>query len=320
MVYYFTTRCGQYTIYMGRDKYENEDLIRYGHPEDAWFHVDDLSSAHVYLRMKPGMTLDDIPPDCLVDCCTLVKANSIVGCKRSSVYVVYTRWQNLRKTSDMVDGQVGYHRPNNVRRVNVDKNSVIVRQLEKTRREVTNPDLAKEQGDRLDEIRNSEKTKRRNEEKERRLLELDKAREREERSYDRIMRESAMTSNTGKWWRRPPPAPRLYYILRSRFSPHSSFFWHATKIAYIRRLSPPAHPSVCFVTNRIACHGGRDCRGRVRGRFHVVIHTRGGGFGMINMYTNLPRGPMKLFVYLVVFIVFQLSSRRWTALRLILPG
>ena len=52
-------------IYMGRDKFENEELIKYGWPEDVWFavsrvpiaverrrfHVDDLSSAHVYLRL-----------------------------------------------------------------------------------------------------------------------------------------------------------------------------------------------------------------------------------------------------------------------------
>ena len=47
----------------------------------VWFHVDDLSSAHVYLRMKPGMTLDDIGEDLLLDCAALVKANSIQGCK-----------------------------------------------------------------------------------------------------------------------------------------------------------------------------------------------------------------------------------------------
>lgn len=81
MVYYFTTKNGDYTIYMGKDKYENEDLIKYGLPEDCWFHVDDLSSAHVYLRLKPGMTLDDIPQDLLLECATLVKANSIQGCK-----------------------------------------------------------------------------------------------------------------------------------------------------------------------------------------------------------------------------------------------
>ena len=58
-----------------------------------WFHVDDLSSAHVYLRLKSGQTMDDIPEDCLTDCCSLVKANSIQGCKKSEVYIVYTRWK-----------------------------------------------------------------------------------------------------------------------------------------------------------------------------------------------------------------------------------
>ena len=110
MVFYFKSTCGEFDIYMGKDKYENEDLIKYGLPEDVWFHVDDLSSAHVYLRMKPGMTLDDISEELLLDCAALVKTNSIVGCKKSSVYVVYTRWKNLKKTASMVDGQVGFHR------------------------------------------------------------------------------------------------------------------------------------------------------------------------------------------------------------------
>lgn len=55
--------------------------------------------------MKPGMTLDDISEEALLECSSLVKANSIQGCKKSSVYIVYTRWKNLRKTNDMVDGQ-----------------------------------------------------------------------------------------------------------------------------------------------------------------------------------------------------------------------
>lgn len=87
MVHYFRTRCSTYQLYMGKDKYENEELIKYGWPEDVWFHVDDLSSAHVYLRMKPGQTLSDIPEDVLLDCCSLVKANSIAGCKVSFVFL-----------------------------------------------------------------------------------------------------------------------------------------------------------------------------------------------------------------------------------------
>jgi hypothetical protein len=51
----------KYTLYMGRDKIENEDLIKFGWPNDVWFHVSNLSSAHVYLRMPEGMSIRQIP-------------------------------------------------------------------------------------------------------------------------------------------------------------------------------------------------------------------------------------------------------------------
>lgn len=151
MVYYFTSRCGEYTIYVGKDKYENEDLIKYGLPEDVWFHVDDLSSAHVYLRQKPGEKLDDITEDLLLDCSSLVKANSISGCKMNSVYVIYTRWKNLKKTNSMQDGAVSYHRPDNVRRMKVEKNKPIVNALNKTKIE-DHPNLWQLQQDREREM------------------------------------------------------------------------------------------------------------------------------------------------------------------------
>lgn len=66
---------------MGRDKHENEDLIRYGLPEDLWFHVDDLSSAHVYLRLRKNQRLEDVSESTIHECAQLVKANSIEGCK-----------------------------------------------------------------------------------------------------------------------------------------------------------------------------------------------------------------------------------------------
>ena len=46
-------------IYMGKDKFENEELIKYALPHDIWFHVDEMSSAHVYLRMKEPITSYD---------------------------------------------------------------------------------------------------------------------------------------------------------------------------------------------------------------------------------------------------------------------
>ena len=31
------------------------------------------------------------------------------GCKMSETKIVYTPWENLKKTADMVVGQIGYH-------------------------------------------------------------------------------------------------------------------------------------------------------------------------------------------------------------------
>lgn len=50
----------------------DEDLIKWGWPEDVWFHVDNVSSAHVYLRLQKNQTLDDIHQDVLIDACQLV--------------------------------------------------------------------------------------------------------------------------------------------------------------------------------------------------------------------------------------------------------
>ncbi len=41
--------------------------------------MDDYSSAHVYLRLPEGESVNNIPEAVLEDCCQLVKANSIEG-------------------------------------------------------------------------------------------------------------------------------------------------------------------------------------------------------------------------------------------------
>lgn len=78
---------------MGRDQFENDELVTYAFPTDVWFHVDTVSSAHVYVRGAPSPI-----PDCVVDeACQLVKANSIKGSKKQSVTIVYTIASNLKK-------------------------------------------------------------------------------------------------------------------------------------------------------------------------------------------------------------------------------
>lgn len=44
--------------------------------------MDKMSSAHVYLRLHKGQTIDDISEGVLEDCAQLVKANSIQGEKK----------------------------------------------------------------------------------------------------------------------------------------------------------------------------------------------------------------------------------------------
>ena len=141
------------------------------------------------------MNLDDIHEELLTDCTSLVKANSIQGCKLSNVYVVYTRWKNLKKTNEMVDGQVGFFRPDNVRRVRVEKNNSIVRQIEKSKEEKF-PDLYQEQQDRLRETQLRKKDALRQAAllQQRQRDEAIKAKE--EMSYARIMKSENMTRNS----------------------------------------------------------------------------------------------------------------------------
>ncbi|KAL1744071.1 hypothetical protein HDZ31DRAFT_39481 [Schizophyllum fasciatum] len=138
MVLFFTSNSYNppVTLYMGRDKVENEDLIKYAWPQDIWFHVDKLSSAHVYLRMPDGMSWEDIPQALLTDCAQLVKANSIEGNKKENLTIIYTPADNLKKTGDMAVGQVSFHNDKRVRRVHVPKReNPIVNRLNKTKTE-----------------------------------------------------------------------------------------------------------------------------------------------------------------------------------------
>lgn len=139
------------------------------------------------------MKLDDIPSDVLLDCCALVKANSIQGCKKSSVYIVYTRWKNLKKTNSMVDGQVGFHRPENVRRISVEKHNSVVRAIEKTKEE-RYPDLAEVQQSRLQAVQRQKKNEFKRLAQKKKQQKIQAQQEKEARSYDRIFTEDNMTS------------------------------------------------------------------------------------------------------------------------------
>merc|ERR1712008_273468 len=161
---------------------------KYGFPEDIWFHVDRLSSAHIYLRLPPGSVdltnvkdkeaakqklmdaLASVPENILSEMAQLTKANSIDGCKAAEVDIVYTPFLNLKKEERMDTGQVGFK--DEAFRIlikNVVKDKEIVKQLEKTREE-RKVDLAQEK-----QKRDEEELARR-----RRFIEEEKAKKKEE--------------------------------------------------------------------------------------------------------------------------------------------
>ncbi|KAI8853665.1 hypothetical protein BC829DRAFT_424615 [Chytridium lagenaria] len=156
-------------LYMGKDKFENEELIKYGWDEDVWFHVDKMSSAHVYLRLPRN--------------------------KKNNITVIYTPWSNLKKTPGMETGQVTFHKPNLVKKVYVEKKvNEIVNRLNKTKTEAY-PDLAAERVARKRE----DKYEQRQYEKRKKQEELERAQNRKRmedlKNYKNVMEDENMKSN-----------------------------------------------------------------------------------------------------------------------------
>ena len=100
-----------------------------------------LSNFHTYVSLELSLKLD------------------FQGCKMNECKIVYTPWENLKKTSDMVVGQVGYHNSKRVKYITVKKNSDIVKKIEKTRSPDKTPDLQAERQERDRRVIAEEKNK-----------------------------------------------------------------------------------------------------------------------------------------------------------------
>ncbi|KAL7810656.1 hypothetical protein V8C26DRAFT_410008 [Trichoderma gracile] len=202
MVYYFTSNVVEPAgfIYVGKDKYENEDLIKYGWEEDVWFHVDKLSSAHIYLRMQPGQTWDNLPEQLVMDLAQLTKANSIEGNKKDNVTIIYTPWSNLKKDGSMDVGQVSFHDPRKVKRVLVPhRENAIVNRLNKTKVE-KKPDLKAERDDMLKELRKKEQAAQliKKKEEQRQAQEWKEKKWQKDHAYDDLFTDENMAASSNQ--------------------------------------------------------------------------------------------------------------------------
>jgi hypothetical protein len=194
MVYYFTCVDPDVVVYMGKDKFENEDLIKYHFAEDVWFHVDKHSSAHVYVRLKPDQDIATLDPLIVEDLAQLTKENSIQGKKEPLVKVIYTMASNLKKSASMEVGEVGFHDRGVVYSTSVKRNKEILSRLRKTMDEKYPIDLKalKEEKDRD----NRDQKKREIQEKkatEKEMIELKRI-EKEAKSYDSLFKEGAISN------------------------------------------------------------------------------------------------------------------------------
>ncbi|XP_037899138.1 coiled-coil domain-containing protein 25-like [Glossina fuscipes] len=197
MVFYFKSNVVDppALLYMEKDKYENEELIKWGWPEDVWFHVDNLSSAHVYLRLEKGQTIDNIPTSVLNDVAKLVKANSVQGITLNNIDINYTMWQNLKKSADVEPGHVAYHNEKAVKKIRVEKRiNDIVKRLGRTKTE-ENTDLRfqREQRDALE--REEQRAEVRRQKELEKKLEKGKQQEQVLRNYTSLLQADKMTSN-----------------------------------------------------------------------------------------------------------------------------
>ena len=110
MPFHFTSDYDDISIYMGIDRDENELMLKYGCNRDLVFHVDKLSSAHLYLRTSNDIDDKlfkkieyesdfekylDIPQHIIEQCLQLTKLNSSQAKKLDRVYIFVTPWYNI---------------------------------------------------------------------------------------------------------------------------------------------------------------------------------------------------------------------------------
>ncbi|KAL8800314.1 MAG: hypothetical protein Q9182_005277 [Xanthomendoza sp. 2 TL-2023] len=189
MVYYFTSSVADSpaVIYVGKDKFEN--------PTDAdlrpcQFHADNLSSAHVYLRLRLGQEWDKLPAGLVEDCAQLTKANSIEGNKKDNVTVIYTPWSNLLKNASMATGQVSFKDQKKTRTVLVpNRLNATVNRLMKTRTVASVDGLFADREKHLSELRAKarEKAKEARKEEERLMKERREEKCKREHAYEDLM-------------------------------------------------------------------------------------------------------------------------------------
>jgi predicted ribosome quality control (RQC) complex YloA/Tae2 family protein len=82
----------EYSILIGRNAKENHQIIRTSHLEDTWFHLNNVSSAHIILQNKG----DPIPKKYLYEVASILfEYKNVIP---PNVKVIYTQVKNVKCT------------------------------------------------------------------------------------------------------------------------------------------------------------------------------------------------------------------------------
>jgi predicted ribosome quality control (RQC) complex YloA/Tae2 family protein len=85
----------EYILLVGRNRFENDDLVRYGEKDSIWFHLDEHSGPH-FILVTEG---DEIPKRYLNEVARMfAKYKSNLG-KRFNV--IYTELRNVKTTKEV---------------------------------------------------------------------------------------------------------------------------------------------------------------------------------------------------------------------------
>ncbi|SCV05227.1 LANO_0H02850g1_1 [Lachancea nothofagi CBS 11611] len=143
MVYFYQAEAEDgrfYAIIVGKDKFENDLLIKFGYKElnYVWFHADKYSSGHVYLKLNSDeKELRDVPREVITDCLQLCKSKSIHGNKLAQCTILATPWTNLRKNGSMKPGEVSFKSVRRIQKLECHgRDTKLLNRLDKTRVEI----------------------------------------------------------------------------------------------------------------------------------------------------------------------------------------
>ncbi|MBX6351636.1 MAG: DUF814 domain-containing protein, partial [Clostridia bacterium] len=106
-----------WTLLVGRNSRQNEWLsLRYGRPDDWWFHVKDAAGTHVLARVPDGWPAGEPPPEATLRQAALLAAYFSEARSGSNVPVDYTRCRYVRRLRGAGRGRVSYdhHRTTSV--------------------------------------------------------------------------------------------------------------------------------------------------------------------------------------------------------------